>query len=130
MLTVNTWKPLSSNGDVMSIDRIIIDKVNYLVQEFVERAWKCIFSNDKIINLDSLLSSAHTYLKSAEKVIETFPGIKNYLPRDVIEKLSKLASLDVRETRFYNIKDIDINIINKKLDKIRRTSKWILNKLR
>ena len=130
MLTVNTWKPLSSNGDNMTIDRIIIDKVNYLVHEFIERAWKCIFSSDRIINIDSLLAAAHTYLKSAEKVIETFPGIKNYLPRDVIDMLNKLANLDIRDTRFKDVKDVDVNIINRKLDKIRRTSKWILRKLK
>ena len=130
MLTVNTWKPLSSNGGNMTIDKIIIDKVNYLVQEFIERAWKCIFSNDKIINLDSLLASAHTYLKCAEKVIETFPGIKYYLDVHVNDMLTKLANLDIRETRFINVKDIDVNILNKKLDKIRKTSKWILRKLK
>ena len=112
------------------IEKLLIERVNSLIKEFVERAWKCIFSQDQIINIDSLLAAAHTYLKCTEKIIETFPGIKQYLSKDIVDKLTKLSKLDIRETRFINVKELDINILDKKLDKIRKTSKWILRKLR
>lgn len=113
----------------MNVVDLAISKIIKIFNEYVERAWKCMFMNDPIRNIDGLISSAHTYLKCAHVILQEFPGIVHFLKDDVIEMLKKLANLDIRESRFASIQNVDIYVLNKKLDKIRRISKIILNRI-
>ena len=107
---------------------LTISKIIKIFNEYVERAWKCMFMNDPIRNIDGLISSAHTYLKCAHVILQEFPGIVHFVDQSIIDKLRTLANLDIRSTRFSKC-EVDIYVLNKKLDKIRRISKIILNRI-
>jgi len=111
----------------MNTNEVLIKVIN----ELVRRAYFCMFATneERVVSEGGLITAAKTYIKSAiivaEELGELTDGEREEL-RKAMDMLTDIVNITNRKSMKF---DLSKDYIRKKINKVRYTARWLINKL-